>query len=114
TGSNGAATGDILTGTFGSEAHLEGVTSATVSIKRNSNTSDYRLGNAGKKSEPVLNSVTDVITGTLSADYYNKTGIADLWAAGTTTSLVLTAVGANIASTYNYAFTITIPSVKFM
>lgn len=113
-GASGASTGiDVKTGTYASETHLEGVTAWSVKIQRQSKTDDYRAGNSGKKSEPVLNAIDSTITGSLSVDYYDKTKVADLWAAGTTTALVIEAVGTNIASTYNYTFRIVVPSIKF-
>lgn len=106
---------NVKLGTFGSESAVTGVTQAVCTINRGSQTGRYYANAAGKKAEPILNDTsTSVISGTLSADYYDKTQIADLWASGATTSLVLESLGANIASTYFYTFRVTIPSVRFM
>jgi hypothetical protein len=113
-GAFGQGTGiAIKTGTVASETLVDGITQITCKINRQSKTDDYRLGNSGKKAEPILNALDATITGTISADYVDKTKFADLWAAGTTTSLVIEAVGVNIASTFNYTFRITVPGIKF-
>jgi len=103
----------VKTGTFASETLLDGVTQATCKIDRKSKDDRIYLGALGKKSEPILNDVVDVITGTLSMDFLDKTKVADLYAAGTTTSLVMECVGPIINASFPYTFRITVPSVKF-
>lgn len=106
---------NLRMGTFGSESDVTGVTSSVVTINRGSQTGRYYANAAGKKAEPILNDTsTSVISGTLSADYYDKTQIADLWASGATTSLVHEWLGTNIASTFYYTFRITVPGIRFM
>lgn len=106
---------NVKMGTFNSETAVTGITQATCTINRGQQTGRYYANNSGLKSEPILNDTsTSVISGTLSADFYDKTQLADLWASGATTSLVLESLGTNIASTFYYTFRVTIPSVRFM
>jgi hypothetical protein len=103
----------VKTGTFGGETTLDGVRQATVNIKRLSKDDRFNLGNAGLKSEPVLNDKTEAITGTLSMEYLDKTKIADLFAADTATSIVIEALGANTNASFYYTFRITLPACYF-
>lgn len=106
---------NVRLGTFGSETAVTGVTQAVATINRGQQTGRYYANQAGKKLEPILNDTsTSVISGTLSADYYDKTQIADLWASGATTSLVLESLGTLLNATFYYTFRLTIPSVRFM
>lgn len=103
----------IKTGTVGAETALAGVTSASVKIDRKSKDDRYYLNNLGKKAEPILNDVVDVITGTINADYLDKTKLWDLYASGATTSLVLETTGTLLNASFYYTFRVTVPGIKF-
>lgn len=98
----------IKVGTFNSETTVTGVTKATVKISRPSKTDRYYLNGAGLKAEPILNDKAGSITGTISADFIDKTKFADVFAADTSFSLVLEAIGAVITGTFE-TFRITLP-----
>src|SRR6185312_5363376 len=100
--------------TFGSEAAVTGITQAECTITRGSKTDRYYANAAGLKAEPILNDAsTSVISGTLTADYYDKTQLADLWASGATTSLVMESLGTLLNASFYYTFRVTIPTVRF-
>lgn len=97
-------------GTFGSEAAVQGVTKVTVNVERGMKTDRQYAGNAGLKAEPITNDYVK-ISGSIDADYLDKTVFADRFASDSPTSLVWTFQGPLIASTYYYTFTITLPMV---
>lgn len=106
---------NVRMGTFGSETAVDGITQAECTITRGSKTDRYYANAAGLKAEPILNDAsTSVIAGTLTADYYNKTQIADLWASGATTSLVMESLGTLLNASFYYTFRVTVPTVRFM
>lgn len=99
-------------GTFGSEASVSGVTKVSLNLKRGMKTDRQYAGAAGLKAEPITNEFFDV-SGTIEADYLDKTVFADRFAANTSTSMVWEFVGAQIASPYNYTFKVTVPMIFF-
>lgn len=99
----------IKAGAFGSEAQVDGVTKVDVKIPRPMKTSRFYFGNSGLKKEPLTNARA-MISGTITADYVDKTLWADRFAAHSQFSLVITCVGALIATPYSQTFTITLPS----
>lgn len=100
----------IKAGAFGSETSVTGVTKADVKIPRALKTSGMEyFGNGGLKSEPILNARAD-ITGTITADYVDKTLWADRFASNAGFSLIIACQGALIASTYYQSFTIALPT----
>lgn len=105
--------GTLKLGTFGSEVAVSGVKKVTVKIARAMNTDRQYAGQAGLKAEPILNALDQPITGTVEADFLDKTVFADRFSGNTSTSMVWTFVGPQIAAPYNYTFTITIPMVFF-
>jgi hypothetical protein len=104
----------VKTGTYGSEAAISGVKGVSCTIERPMQTDAYYAGatTQGTKAEPVMNDWLK-ISGTLETDFVDKTQLADLFAANTSTALVLEWVGATIASTYKQTFRIKIPMVFF-
>ena len=80
-------------GAFGSEAAVDGIRKATITLQRKLSTDRIYLGNQ-YKDVPVTNERAD-ITVTLETDYTvaAKTALFDLFLAGTATSVVCTAVG---------------------
>lgn len=104
----------VKAGTFGAEAALSGVRSASVSWNNAIDTEDYTAGSTGLKAEQVRNGVA-TITGSLSVDWLTttKTALEDLRVANTSTSLVLKWTGALIASTYYEDIEICLPGVFF-
>jgi hypothetical protein len=98
----------IKVGTYGSEASVDGVTKVDVKIPRPMKTTRFYFGNAGLKREPVTNARAQ-ISGTIQADYVDKTIWADRFVSHSSFSLVIEAKGALIASTYYQTFRITLP-----
>lgn len=98
----------IKVGTYGSEASVNGVTKVDVKIPRPMKTTRFYFGNQGLKSEPITNARAQ-ISGTIQADYVDKTIWADRFVSHASFSLVVEAKGALIASTYYQTFRITLP-----
>jgi hypothetical protein len=98
----------IKVGTYGAEASVTGVRKVSVKIDRKSDTERFYLGGAGLKSEPIANEPV-AITGTISADYIDKTVFADKFAADTGFSLVVEIVGSLITGAHYDTFRITLP-----
>ena len=92
----------------GAEAAVNGVTKVDVKIPRPLNVKRFYFGALGLKKEPLLNAF-DKITGTITADYIDKTIWADRFASDAGFSLVIEATGALIATTYYQTFRITLP-----
>jgi len=99
-------------GTYGAEAAVDGVRSMTLRIERQRHDGGPYMGNAGLRSQGVLNSWT-VVGGTIQADYLDKTVFADRYAADSSTSLVWEFVGPEIAPTYNETFRVRVPMIFF-
>jgi hypothetical protein len=102
----------VKLGTFGSESAVEGVRAASVTLKRPVDAARFYADGTGLKQEPIQNAMFE-ITGTLDVDLIDKTVFVDLFASGASKSLILTCVGANIASTYYYTFTVNVTAVRF-
>jgi len=98
----------IKVGTYGSEASVSGVKKASVKIDRGIKSDRYYLGALGLKAQPIVADFAKV-TGTISADFVDKTIWADRFAADTSFSLVIEAQGTLIASTYYNLLRITLP-----
>lgn len=94
--------------TFGSEAAVSGVKKVAVKIDRGLKDDGFYLGASGLKAEQVIADYTK-ITGSIGADFLDKTVFADRFAADTGFYLVIEAVGALIASTYYDRITIKLP-----
>ena len=107
--------GTVKTGTYSSEAALEGVRKMSVKFERSID-EPFWFGSAGLMgSEPVLNGFTQ-ITGSLSADYTTatKAALEDRALALTSTSVVWEFVGSTAISGSNYpTFRITLPGTVF-
>jgi hypothetical protein len=102
----------VKLGTYDSEATVQGVRKLSLKIARPSRTDRFYMGNAGLKSEPIINDYTQ-ITGTIEADYIDKTVFADRFAADTSTALDWVFTGPNIASTFDELFRIRVPQIFF-
>jgi hypothetical protein len=98
----------VKVGTFGSEAAVTGVTKATVKIDRALNTDRFYFGSLGLKAEPLIGGYAK-ITGTISADFVDKTIFADRFASDAGFSLVVEAVGLQISGIYYDTLRITLP-----
>ena len=98
----------IKVGTYGAEAAVDGVPKVDVKIPRPLNVKRYYLNMAGLKKEPILNDQTR-ISGTIQADFVDKTIWADRFASDAGFSLVVEAKGALIGSTFYQTFRITLP-----
>jgi hypothetical protein len=99
----------VKLGTFGSEAAVAGINGVTMKIERPMK-DDRASAVAGLKGEPIINDYANV-SGTFEAEFYDKTILADRFAAGTSTSLIWEFVGANIASTYYYTIQLKVPMI---
>ncbi|MFD0353514.1 phage tail tube protein [Streptomyces sp. NPDC127110] len=100
----------VKTGTYASEAALDGVRKVSVKVERPMATDRFYAGQAGLKKEPISNDLVK-ITGSIEMDYVNTT-LDDLHTSDAATSLVLEWIGANIASSYDETFRITLPAIK--
>lgn len=79
----------VKLGTYGSEASVQGVRGFSYRIERPQDAERFYAGNSGLKSEPIQNEYS-VVSGSIEADYYDKTTFADRFAADTSTSLRFT------------------------
>lgn len=101
--------GSIKVGTFASEASVSGVTKASVKIDRPMQEDAFYFGGSGLKAEPVQNGPVK-ITGSITADFVDKTVFADRFVSDAGFSLVIELVGPVIESTYYHTFRITLPA----
>jgi hypothetical protein len=99
----------IKVGTFGSEAAVDGVRKVDVKIPRPLRADMFYMGNLGLKKEPRTNARSNM-SGTITADFLDKTIWADRFAADTGFSMVIEAKGSLIAGTYYQTFRITLPT----
>lgn len=102
----------VKLGTVGAEAQVDGIRRMSCRIARGSRVDRFYHGNAGLKSEPIINAFTE-ISGVVEADYLDKTVYADRFAADSSTSLVWELIGPNIASTFFETFRIKVPQIFF-
>ena len=100
----------VKTGTFGSEAALDGIRKVSVKVERPQDVERFYGGQAGLKKEPIENDLVK-ISGTLETDYVATT-LDDLFTSDGATSLVWEFVGPIIASTYAETFRITLPAIR--
>jgi len=99
-------------GTFASEASVDAVRKVTLKIERGKHDGGPYMGNGGLRSQGVLNAWTK-ISGTVDADFLDKTVFADRFAADTSTSMVWEFVGPLIDTGHFQTFRITVPQVFF-
>lgn len=99
-------------GTFGAEALVDAVRKVSVKIERPRHDGGPYMGNLGLRSQGVLNNWAK-ITGTVEADYLDKTVFADRFAADSSTSMVWEFIGPVISGSFFETFRITIPTVFF-
>jgi hypothetical protein len=104
--------------TFGSEAAVTGVSKLQVKIDRKQKDDRYYFGNAVSaggagltKSEPLVNDNV-AISGSITADYVDKTIWADRFVSDVTFSLVWEFIGPIIASTYAETWRLTLSACK--
>ncbi|MFF9625447.1 phage tail tube protein [Streptomyces griseosporeus] len=100
----------LKTGTFGSEAALDGIRKVSVKIERPQDVERFYANQSALKKEPISNDQVK-ITGSLESDYVATT-LDDLHTSDGATSLVWEFVGPLIAATYYETFRITLPAVK--
>ncbi|MGX4657104.1 phage tail tube protein [Micromonospora sp. SCSIO 07396] len=89
----------LKVGTYGAEAQVDGVRSMSLRIERPRHDGGPYMGNAGLRSQGVLNDWSGV-SGTVGADFLTKADWADRYAADTPASLVWEFTGPLIASTF--------------
>jgi len=99
---------NVKLGTFGAEAVVQGVRKMSIKIERPQETGRFYAGNAGLKSEPIMNGRV-AITGSADVDFVTKADWADRFAADSSTSLVWEFIGPNIASTFYQTFLLRVP-----
>lgn len=95
--------------TVGAAASIQGVRKVSFKIERKLDTGRFFYGNAGLKSEPLLNDFAG-LSGTIEADYITKADLADRFAADTQFAIVWEFVGDLIEDTYFDTFRITLPA----
>jgi len=104
----------ITVGTYGSTSPATaavGVKKITVKVERPMKMDRYYAGQSGVKAEPVPNDFAK-ITGTIDADFVDKTLWADRFATQSGFSLQVTLTGAAIGSSgFNDTFQVTLPCV---
>lgn len=93
-------------------ASVDGVTGVKVNINRNSKTDRNYVGSGGRKAEPVINDWQE-ISGTLDADFLDKTFFVDRYHGGTGFALVWEFVGPLLNATFFETFRITLPQCFF-
>ncbi|MFI2577698.1 phage tail tube protein [Streptomyces rochei] len=102
----------LKAGTYGAETAVDAVTKVSLSIERSRHAGGPYMGNQGLRSAGVLNDWTK-ISGTIDADFLDKTTWADRFASDASVSLVWEFVGPLIASTYYETFRVRLPQVFF-
>jgi hypothetical protein len=102
----------VKLGTYGAEVAVSGVRKVQVKIDRPQKDDRFYAGQAGLKGEPLVNANVKV-SGTIEADYLDKTVFADRFAADSSIALVWEFIGANIASTYYETFRLKLPMIFF-
>jgi hypothetical protein len=100
----------LKTGTYGTEAALDGIRKVSVKIERPQDVERFYANASALKKEPITNDLVK-ITGSLETDYVATT-LDDLHTSDGATSMVWEFLGPIIASTYNETFRITIPAIK--
>lgn len=106
------AQASLKLGTFGAEAQVDAVRKVSVKIERPKHDGGPYMGNLGLRSQGVINNWAKV-TGTVEADYIDKTVFADRFAADSSTSMVWEFIGPVISGAFFETFRITIPMVFF-
>jgi hypothetical protein len=101
----------LKTGTYASEAALDGVRKVSVKIERGMAVDRFYAGQSALKKEPISNDLVK-ITGSLERDYVDTT-TDDLHTSDAATAMVWEFIGPNIASTYDETFRIKLPAIKF-
>lgn len=101
----------LKTGPFGTEVARDGIRKVSVKIERPQAVDRFYAGQAGLKKEPISNDQVK-ITGSIEMDYVD-TVLDTLHTTDGATSLVWEFIGANIAATYDEAFRIALPAVRF-
>lgn len=101
----------VKLGTYGAEAAITGIRNASIRIERPQDTE--RPGDLATSPEPLPNDMV-AVTGTLTADFENKTYFSDRVLTEASTSLILEWTNRTvIASTYYPMLRFTVPKVRF-
>lgn len=102
----------VKLGTFGAEASVGGVKKASVKLERGQYTDAFYAGALGLKANPLMNDFVKV-SGSIDADFLDKTVFADRFASDGSIAMVVEWLGPVIASTYYSRLTLKIPQVFF-
>jgi hypothetical protein len=100
----------LKTGTYASEAALDGVRKVSVKIERPQAVDRFYANQSALKKEPISNDLVK-ITGSLEMDYVATT-VDDLHTSDGATAMVWEFVGPTIETTYAETFRIKLPAVK--
>jgi hypothetical protein len=100
----------LKTGSFGTEAALDGIRKVSVKIERPQDVERFYANQSALKKEPIENDQVK-ITGNLETDYVATT-LDDLHTSDGATSLVWEFVGPNIATTYFETWRLTLPAIR--
>lgn len=106
------AIASLKLGTLGAETLVDGVKSVSVQIERPLHGGGPYMGGGGFRSQGVQNDWTK-ISGSISADFLDKTQFADRFLNDQSCSLVWEFVGPTIESTLKETFRIRIPLIFF-
>lgn len=93
---------------YGSESSVTGIRKVTAKFDRKLAIDRFYAGDAGLHAEPIISDFAEV-SGTLSADYVDKTLFADRFASDAGFSLKVDLTGLVIAGTTNYRFSLVLP-----
>lgn len=99
-------------GTYGAEASVDGVKKVSLKLERGQATDRFYANATGLKANPLMSDFVKV-SGSIDADFVDKTIFADRFAADSSTSLVWQFVGPVIASTYYETITFRVPMTFF-
>lgn len=103
----------VKIGTYGAEAAITGVTKVSVKVERPLATDRY-YANSGSlpavKGEPIMDNYIK-ISGSIEADFTDKTSLADRVASDSSTSVIFEWIGPTIAAANKETFRIKLPLV---
>lgn len=94
--------------TYGSETSVTGVRKVTAKIDRKLAIDRFYAGDNGLHAEPIISDFAD-LSGTITADYVDKTLFADRFASDAGFSMRVDLTGLLITGTTNYRFSLILP-----
>lgn len=100
----------VTMGTYGSETAIDGISTIDLKFTRSQDTSRFYAGSNGLKAEPLMNGWA-AVSGSLDADFVDKTQLADVFRDDTAQSLVLSFTGALLDGTVHSELSFNVPMV---